>query len=121
MWPSGESAGSDTESGNFVNCTHCERSGGCVELRHSRAPPIVTVAKTVAAIAASLKLDRLAFEGTTATCSGERRSVDSSLANPRCSLCAFSALGQLAHGTNEAITAFGNRFDKRGILAQGLP
>src|SRR5579859_4175070 len=92
MWPSGESAGSDTESGNLVSCTHCERSGMRVELRHHTAAPIARIASAVAASAASLRLDRLALEGNTPAraCSDERRSVDGSLAKSR---CAFSALG----------------------------
>ena len=34
MRPSGESAGWVTESGSLVSCTHCERSGARVGLRH---------------------------------------------------------------------------------------
>src|ERR1700752_1218614 len=83
MWPSGESAGSDTESGNFVSCTHCERSGTREELRHDRATPIASIADANAAIVESVRHGRQPRIAGTRWC-GPRRSVEISFAYSHC-------------------------------------
>src|ERR1700746_3267876 len=83
MWPSGESAGSDTESENSVSCTHCERSGTGEELRHDRATPIASIADADAAIVESVRHGRRLLIAATRWC-GARRSAEISVANSRC-------------------------------------